>query len=102
MEGHDRGGSVALAWPPPPPPASVASAPVPPARGEGARWSIGSIALVVAVALASPAASIVSPAPPKTYSAPHPPTVGVSWVITAYALVVGVAALLLAPFPRRA
>ena len=102
MEGHDRGGSVALAWPPPPPPASVASAPVPPPRGEGARWSIGSIALVVAVALAFADASIVVLALPEIYSELHTTIVGVSWVITAYALVVGVGALLLAPFARRA
>src|SRR4249919_325665 len=102
MEGHDRGGSVALAWPPPPPPASVASAPVPPPRGESARWSIGSIALVVAVALAFADASIVVLALPEIYSELHTTIVGVSWVITAYALVVGVGALLLAPFARRA
>ena len=93
---------MALAWPPPPPPASVASAPVPPPRGEGARWSIGSIALVVAVALAFADASIVVLALPEIYSELHTTIVGVSWVITAYALVVGVGALLLAPFARRA
>jgi len=105
MEGHDRGGSVALAWPPPPPPASVGNAPVatpPTARGEGARVSIGSIALVVAVALAFADASIVVLALPEIYSELHTTIVGVSWVITAYALVVGVGALLLAPFARRA
>jgi len=104
MEGHDRGGSVALAWPPPPPPASVGNAPVatPTARGEGARVSIGSIALVVAVALAFADASIVVLALPEIYSELHTTIVGVSWVITAYALVVGVGALFLAPFARRA
>ncbi len=64
--------------------------------------SIGSIALVVAVALAFADASIVVLALPEIYSELHTTIVGVSWVITAYALVVGVGALLLAPFARRA
>jgi MFS family permease len=105
MEGHDRGGSVALAWPPPPlpPPAPVATAPAPTApRGAGVRVSIGSIALVVAVGLAFADASIVVLALPEIYGELHTTIVGVSWVITAYALVVGVGALLLAPFARRA
>src|SRR5215831_9977371 len=97
MEGHDQGGSVALAerstWPPPPPPT-----PPPAARP---RVSIGSLALVVAVALAFADASIVVLALPDIYAELHTTIVGVSWVITAYALVVGVGALLLAPLARR-
>ena len=100
MEGHDRGGSVALAWPPPPPPPPAPGVNAP--RGAGARVSVGSIALVVAVGLAFADASIVVLALPEIYGELHTTIVGVSWVITAYALVVGVGALLLAPFARRA
>jgi predicted MFS family arabinose efflux permease len=97
MEGHDRGGSVALAWPPPPPVTEIP----PPPRAARPRLSIGSIALVVAVALAFADASIVVLALPEIYSELHTTIVGVSWVITAYALVVGIGGLLLAPFARR-
>ncbi len=97
MEGHDRGSSVALAWPPPPPPT------IPPPPGTArARLSVASVALVVAVGLAFADASIVVLALPEIYTELHTTIVGVSWVITAYALVVGVGALLLAPFARRA
>ncbi len=95
MEGHDRGGSVALAWPPPPPVTQPAPGP------ERPRLSVGSIALVVAVGLAFADASIVVLALPEIYSELHTTIVGVSWVITAYALVVGIGGLLLAPFARR-
>ena len=46
-------------------------------------------------------ASIVVLALPDIYTELDTTIVGVSWVITAYALVVGVGALLLAPFARR-
>ena len=56
---------------------------------------------MVAVALAFADASIVVLALPEIYSELHTTIVGVSWVITAYALVVGIGGLLLAPFARR-
>ena len=101
MEGHDRGGSVALAWPPPPPPAPQPAAATTFAAPRP-RWSLTTIALVVAVALAFADASVVVLALPEIYAELHTTIVGVSWVITAYALVVGVGALLLAPLARRA
>ena len=97
MEGHDPGGSVALAWPAPqlPPPAS-------PAPPRPASWrGVATAALVVAVALAFADASIVVLALPEIYTELDTTIVGVSWVITAYALVVGVGALLLAPLARK-
>ena len=57
---------------------------------------------MVAVALAFADASIVVLALPEIYSELHTTIVGVSWVITAYALVVGIGGLLIAPFARRA
>ena len=65
------------------------------------RVSLGSLALVVAIALAFADASIVVLALPEIYSELHTTIVGVSWVITAYALVVGLGALLLMPFARK-
>ena len=97
MEGHDRGGSVALAWPAPQPPP-----PGPPAPPRPASWrGVSTAALVVAVALAFADASIVVLALPEIYTELDTTIVGVSWVITAYALVVGVGALLLAPLARK-
>ena len=97
MEGHDSGGSVALAWPAPQPPPPAA-----PARSQPAVWrGVGTVALVVAVALAFADTSIVVLALPDIYTELDTTIVGVSWVITAYALVVGVGALLLAPLARK-
>ncbi|RPI11696.1 MAG: MFS transporter, partial [Actinobacteria bacterium] len=97
MEGHDPGGSVALAWPAPQPLPPALPVPSQPAVWHG----IGTVALVVAVALAFADASIVVLALPDIYTELDTTIVGVSWVITAYALVVGVGALLLAPLARK-
>ncbi|HMK11560.1 MAG TPA: MFS transporter, partial [Acidimicrobiales bacterium] len=90
---------MAFAWPPPPPPTAQ---PTTPAASTRSRWSLTTIALVVAIALAFADASVVVLALPDIYAELHTTIVGVSWVITAYALVVGVGALLLAPVARRA
>ncbi len=73
-----------------------------PRPSQPAAWrGVGTVALVVAVALAFADASIVVLALPDIYTELDTTIVGVSWVITAYALVVGVGALLLAPLARK-
>jgi len=62
---------------------------------------VASVSLLVAVALASADASVVALALPDLYREYEASVVAISWVLTAYAVVVAAAAALLAPLHRR-
>ncbi len=81
-------------WPAPSPPAAVAAGP-----GRGARAL--SWVLAVAVALAFADASVVVLGLPAIYAEFDTTIVGVSWVITAYAVAVAAVGLVLIPLHRR-
>lgn len=83
--------------PPPPPP----SAAPPPRRATSVAGTALAALLVVAVGLAFADAAVVVLALPDLYREFDTSVVGVSWVLTSYAVVVTVAALAVVPLARR-